>query len=416
MTALKLLGRMLRLRKILRIKRFMFCQRDRQIDIWVKPYRNGRRCPECGRQGRIVRTMPETRRWRDVRVCGMDVYLLYQPREIVCPTHGRRQEAIPWAAPSAQVTYRLEYLVLRYCQAMCQKDAAQLLHMSPSTLSGILHRSITRIRDGHRIHGLKTVGIDEISYRRGKRYATIVYDLNRGRVVWVQEGKARESINHFFERCLTGFQRSQIRFACCDMSKAYIGAVKQWCPHARLVLDRFHIVKALNEAVDEVRKQQWRELKGSVEGTAVKGLRWLLFRHSSNRTPSQTRILKQLRKSNRRIWRAWQLKDEFERFWQYRYPGAARTFVQRWTTSALKSRLQPLRKFVNTLRNHFDDVLTFIDTHLTNATSEGINRLLRIVKNRASGFSHLDAFADIIYLVAGEVDIPDCIAAVFHTA
>lgn len=406
---------MLKVRRFLRIKRFAFHKRGKVLDIWVKPYRNGCCCPECGRRCRIVRTMPDERRWRDLRVCGIDVYLHYAPREILCPTHGRRQEVIPWAAPYAQVTYRFEVLMLRYCQSMTQQDAASLLNVSASTLSGILHRTISRIRQGHRVRGLRTIGIDEISYQRGRKYATVVYDLDRGCVVWVGDGKGRETIDEFFQTCMSEFQRTQIRFASCDMCQTYIGAIKHWCRKAKLVLDRFHIVKALNAAVDEVRKVEWRNLKGTTEGNAVKGLRWLLYRHSNNRTPAQSRVLNSLRTSNRRIWRAWILKDEFEAFWDYTYPGAARNFVKRWMSSALKSRLQPIRSFVKTLKSHLEDILAFIDTRLTNAVGEGVNRVIRMVKNRASGFEHLGAFADLIYLKVGNVDIPAQIPARFST-
>jgi len=323
-------------------------------------------------------------------------------------------EDIPWADHYARVTYRFEHLMLRYCQIMTQKAAATLLRTSSSTLSDLLHRSITRLREGHRIRGLRTIGIDEISYCKGHKYATLVYDLDRSRVVWVGPGKGRESIDTFFNNVLSSYQKKQIRWACCDMSEAYIGAIGDHCPNATLVLDRFHIVKALNAAVDEVRKEQWR-LASRNERKALKGLRWLLYRHSSTRSRRDSHTLKALEKGNRRIYRAWRLKDEFEQFWEYRVPWAAERFIKRWMTSALRSRLGPLRKFVNTLRNHYAGVLAFIGSRLTNAISEGLNRVIKIVKNRASGFRNLNAFTDMIFLTVGDVDIPAQIPAKFHT-
>lgn len=370
MTTPKLLGRLLKLRKIVRIKRYSFKKWGKELHLWVRPYKNGCLCPKCRRRCRIVRAQPQQRCWRDVRICGIDVYLHHTLREIQCPTHGRSQEMIPWAAPFSQVTYRLEALLLRYCRSMPQKHAAELLNISPSTLSGLLHRTIHRIRQGHTVRALRTVGIDEISYQRGRKYATIVYDLQRGCVLWVGRGKARDTADTFFRDCLSPFQRAQIRHASCDMSKSFIGAIKHWCPNAKLVLDRFHVVKALNNAVDAVRKEQWRKLKQTAEGKAIKGLRWLLFRHSSTRSRSQNQLLHSLRKSNRRIWRAWVLKDEFESLWEYTYPGAARNFLKRWGTTALKSRLQPVRDFVKTLRSHLEDILAFVDTKLTNAVGD----------------------------------------------
>jgi transposase len=314
-------------------------------------------------------------------------------------------EDIPWAERFSRVTYRFEYAMLRYCQVMTQKAAAELLGISSSTLSDLLHRTISRVREGHRIRGLKTVGVDEISYAKGHKYATLVYDLERSCVVWVGQGKGRETIDRFFNEALSPYQKKRIRWASCDMSEAYMGAIKEHCPNATLVLDRFHVVKALNAAVDEVRKEQWREA-GVAERKALKGLRWLLYRHSSTRSRKDTGTLKALERANNRIYKAWRLKDEFEQFWDYKAPWAAERFLKSWTTAAMRSRLEPLKKFVRTIRRHFTEVLAFVGSRLTNAIAEGLNRIVKIVKNRASGFRNLHAFTDMIFLTVGDVDIP----------
>lgn len=190
----KLLGRMLRL-KVLKISDFEFRNRDRELHLAVKPYKNGCRCPHCGRRGRIVHLGSEARRWEDATILGIRIIFHYAPREIDCPTHGRVQEEIPWAAAYSRVTYRLEYRICALCQIMTQKAAAEILKMSTSTLSDLLHRVINRARDGHRIRGLTTVGVDEISYCKGRKFATIVYDLDRACVLWVGKGKGRETID-----------------------------------------------------------------------------------------------------------------------------------------------------------------------------------------------------------------------------
>ena len=277
--------------------------------------------------------------------------------------------------------------------------------MPTSTLSNLLHRVITRVRRRHTIRGLTTLGVDEISYCKGRKFATLVYDLDRARVLWVGQGKGRDTIDRFFNDWLSRGQKARVAWASCDMSPAYIGAITHHCPHVTLVIDRFHLVKALNQAVDEVRKEQWRAL--DTQGRkAIKGLRWLLSRHSRHRTKGHTRFLNNLRNSNRRIHRAWVLKDEFEHFWDYRYPASAKKFLRRWMTAALRSRLPTMRTFVGTLRTHLVHILAFIDRPLTNAVGEGLNRMIKIVKNRASGYRHLDYFADMIYLTVGDLDIP----------
>ena len=404
MSNLTLLAKILRL-KDLKITAFSFQQRDTELHLWVKPFKNGCRCPVCERRCPIVRQAQEARSWEDVAILGRKTLFWYAPKEILCPTHGLVQEKIPWAAPYARITYRLEFRICALCQIMTQKAAAAILKMAPSTLSNCLHRVITRVRTGHTIRGLVTLGADEIAYCKGRKYATIIYDLDRSHVVWVGQGKGRETIDRFFNEQLSDGQKQRIRWASCDMSRAYTGAIQHHCPNATLVIDRFHVVKALNEALDAVRKDEWRGLDKRGR-QAIKGLRWMLGMHARNRSKKQSRFLNALRTSNRRIHRAWVLKDEFERIWHFTYPGAARQFLKRWMTAALRSRLPSLKTFVTTVRNHFDNILSFIERPLTNAVGEGINRLLKIVKNRASGFRGLEPFADLIFLTIGDLDIP----------
>ena len=253
MSNLKLLRTILRLES-LQITHFRFMHRDTELHLAVKPYKNGCRCPACGRRGRIVRQTTELRRWEDVAVMGLRVVLWYAPKEIQCPTHGRMQEEIPGAPVYARVTYRLEWRLCALCQIMTQKAAAEILRLPTSTLSNLLHRVITRVRHGHTIRGLTTLGVDEISYCKGRKFATLVYDLDRARVLWVGPGKGRDTIDRFFNDWLSRGQTARVAWASCDMSPAYIGAITHHCPHVTLVLDRFHLVKALNQAVDEVRK------------------------------------------------------------------------------------------------------------------------------------------------------------------
>jgi transposase len=398
----KLLTKLLRLNGV-KITYFEFKNRDKELHVGVKPNKNGCRCQQCGRRCPIVRIVGK-RSWVDVTILGRKVIFWYAPKEIKCPTHGRGQEELPWAAPRSRVTYRLEYIVCSLGRIMTQKAAADILKIATSTLSDILHRVITRVRAGHKIRGLVTLGVDEISYCKGRKFATIVYDLDRSCVLWVGKGKGRETIDKFFNEELSEHQRLKITWASSDMSRAYTEAIKHHCPNAKLVIDRFHLVKALNEAVDEVRKEEWRDL--DVDGRkAIKGLRWLLGMGPNSRTKGHTRFLNSLKKSNRRIHRAWVLKDEFEHFWHYSYLGSAEAFLKQWMTAALKSRIPSMRTFVGTLKEHYANIITFIERPLTNAVGEGINRVLKIVKNRASGFRNLESFTDLIYLTMGDLDI-----------
>ena len=141
----------------------------------------------------------------------------------------------------------------------------------------------------------------------------------------------------------------------------------------------------------------------------------MLYRHSSKRSKKDSSILNALGKGNRRIHRAWVLKDEFEHFWDFKARWAADRFIKRWTTTALKSRLEPIRRFVKTIREHMHRILPYVETRMTNAIAEGLNRIIKIVKNRASGFRTLEAFTDLIFLTVGDVNIPEQIPKNFRT-
>ena len=310
----------------------------------------------------------------------------------------------PWASPKARHTLRLEYEVLRLCRTTTQKEAAATLGLPTSTVADILHRSVERLREGHRIRGLKRIGIDEISYRRGHRYLTVVYDLERHHVVWVGRGRARDTIDRFFREHMSPGQRSRVEVACCDMSPTYIGAIRDHLPGARLVLDRFHVIKALNEAVDEVRKELWRSLDRAGR-KELKGLRFILLKNAANRTDAERRALASIARSHRRLHRATVLKDELSLLWESEGPAAAERFLKRWCKSALLSRNEPIRRFVATVKNHWDGILASI-CGVTNAVAEGLNRVIRMVKNRASGYRGTDNFSNMIYLVVGDLDLP----------
>lgn len=160
------------------------------------------------------------------------------------------------------------------------------------------------------------------------------------------------------------------------MSETFIGAIEKWCPNATLILDRFHIVKALNGAVDEIRIEQWRKADKDNRKT-LKGLRWLLYRHSSQRTEKDTKNLKSLYMGgNRRIHSAWILKDEFEQFWDFKDQDSAKDFLSDWCKTANKSHLESIKTFVATIRKHEHRLLPFVESRLTNAIAEGLSIII----------------------------------------
>ncbi len=296
---------------------------------------------------------------------------------------------------------------------MPQAQVAQILKVPQSTLADALHRVVEHYRKDHQIANVTKIGIDEVSYKKGHKYLTLVYDLDQHCVIWAGKGKARDTIDPFFQQILTEQQRSSITVATCDLSETFIGAIEDHCKNAQVVLDRFHIVQSLNQALDEVRKEQWRSANPAGR-RALKGLRWLLYKHPKHRTKRDTRILNRLRRGNNRIHRAWILKDEFQHFWDFVNRRRAERFLMKWTRSALLSRLEPLRKFAKMVRKHKERILTFADTRATNAVAESVNRSIRQIRNWASGYQSVQHFINLIFLRLGDLCIPDQIPVPFR--
>jgi len=407
MTNNKLLSTILQV-KGLRICDFELRSKEKVLRMIVKPHKNGCRCPICGRRGSIVRTL-DGRTWRDLVIAGWACVFVYCPREIACPKHGDIQERIPWARPLARTTHRLDFALLTYAKNMTQKMASELLYLPKSTVSDIICKLVNQAREGHSIERITTIGIDEVSYAKGKKFATLVYDLDRSCVVWAGKGKKREIIDSFFTEVLTQKQRDNVLWASTDMCETYMNAIGRHCENATLVLDRFHVAKALGNAVDEVRKEEWR--KASVAGRKVlKGLRWLLRIRADNRTEEQRETIKQLKRSNQRIFRASTLKDEFDMIWTMKSERTATVHFNAWCKSALLSRLNSFRTFVGTMRKNFPCVVTYISSNgLSNAVAEGLNRIIKLGKNRASGFKSFEAFRSMIFLLVGDLNIADTI-------
>lgn len=256
------------------------------------------------------------------------------------------------------------------------------------------------------------LGDSQISFKRRHRYATLAYDLDRARVVWVGESKGRETIDRFFAEALSDGQKSRISWAGSDMSVAYSEAIKAHCPNATPVIDRFRLVTALNEAADAVHKQQWREFVAA-QRKSVKGLRWLRGMRLVTRTKPHRRQLNRPAHGIRSIYRASVLKDKFKHFWSYSYLGSTAPVLKRRRASALRSRPPFMRVFEKTLRAHYDDIITCIGRPPTDAIAEGSSRTAKVAKSRASGFRGLYNLADMLYLIVWGPDTADRIPAAF---
>lgn len=350
----------------------------------------------CGGCGRHVAAVHETtlRLIRDLPIFNIRTQLVVPRRRLLCPRCGPKLERLPWLAPWGRVTTRLAESVARMCEVMTIKDVAQYFELSWDRVKGIHKRWLHRKLEPVDLEGVELLAMDEFAIHKGHRYATVVVDLVRKRVLWVGRGRSRAAIRPFFE-LLGSDGCSHIRAVAMDMSAAYLEEVRQYCPQAQIVYDFFHVVARYGrEVIDRVRVDEANRLRHDPKGRAVvKGSRWLLLRNRENITKRKDRIrLQELLRANKHLATVYILKDDLKHLWDYRYAGAALRFWKGWYNRAVRSRIAPLVKFARNLKVHLDAILSHCRWPLSTGLLEGINNRIKVIKRMAYGYRDEEYF------------------------
>jgi len=310
---------------------------------------------------------------------------------------------VPWAYRWQRVTRALSLALAELSRKLTWKETAIHFGVNWKTVATAVKRAVKWGLE-HRVwKPLHVIGLDEVSRRKGHRYLTLVYDLLRRRLVWVGENREAKTMERFFAWLGPRRVRS-IQVACCDMWAVYIDAVKASLPWAILVFDRFHVVHHLSRAVDEVRRQTWRELRGD-ERNAFKRTRWLWLKNPWNLRSKERRRLSALCQRNQPIVRAYYLKEAFQRFWDYRTEGWARPYLKHWLWWASHSRLDPFKHFARMIRQHIDGILAWTRLRISNGALEGMNNKVKVISHRAYGFRRTDTFITAIWHGCGELPL-----------
>lgn len=378
--------------------------RDRVL-IQVRRHGNAKpRCPKCDRvMGGQVRWTEC--RWRHFDLFSVKCFLVAKIREARCPRHGRRLESVPWAYGRARHTAAFDQRVASLVQVADKTAATRMFDIAWRTVGRMVERVVKALLPGDLLEGLEAIAVDETSYKRGHRYLTVVTDLLTGVVVWAGEGKSAETLGAFFE-LLGPRRRASISVVCMDMSGAFKKAVQEWLPDADIVYDRFHVVKLLLDAIDEVRREACREAGGAAK-KALKDTRFALLRNPKHLQPQDKAAIALVEASNRRLFRAYELRVSFEDLWSLDDEDNARSFLARWTRSALLSRIPALRKFATTVRNHLEGILGFFRYwRQTSGPIEGMNNKIKLAIHRAYGFHSVTALIAMIQLCCGGIRLP----------
>ena len=359
---------------------------------WLHP-----RCGEC-QAVRPGYDQARPRRWRHLGLGRLRVELAYTPRRVTCRgCGGVRVEAVPWAAHSSEFTYDFEELAAYLAQVTDKTRVTKLLGIAWSTVGAIVRRVVERKRDPALLEGLRCIGVDEFGYRKRHNYLTLVVDHERQRVVWAQEGHDAATLQAFFEEL--GPQRcAEIECVTIDLSAAFIKAVQEGAPKARIVFDRFHVQRLASDALDQVRREQLQELRGTPEGRELFRTRFALLKNPWNLTKSESGRLSAVQRTNAPLYRAYLLKETLAQALDYRQPARAQRELERWLAWASRSRLAPFIRVGRTIRKHFEGVLAYVREGLTNAFLEGTNNRIRMITHRAFGFHSPHALIAMIFL------------------
>lgn len=365
---------------------------------WHRP-----RCGGCARRAPGY-DRSAVRRWRHLGLGRLRIWLAYAPRRVRCRRCGVRTEQVPWAPAGSRFTAEFEELVAYLAQGTDQTRVTALMGVAWATVGAIVDRVVARRLDPARLEGLRRIGIDEFSYRKRHRYLTTVVDHDRRRVVWAAPGRSAETLKAFFdvlgpERC------AQLECVTMDMAGGYLKAVEERLPGVQIVFDRFHVQRLASDALDTVRREQLREIRGSEAGEELFRSRFALLKSPWNLTRKERQKLSAVQRTNAPLYRAYLLKETLAQALDYRQPARAERALREWLAWASRSKLPSFVKTARTIRKHFPRILAYVRERLTNGIVEGINNKLRMITRRAFGFHSPPPLIAMLYLCCGGITL-----------
>jgi len=379
------------------------CFEDRGLIVDVRPRWRRPRCGRCGRRAPGY-DRREPRLWRHLGLGKLRIWLRYAPRRVSCGRCGIVGEQVPWAEHASRFTKDFEELTAYLAQSTDKTTVTKLMGISWSTVGSIVERIVERRLDPNRLDDLRRIGVDEFSYRRRHRYLTIVVDHDRRRVVWAAPGRSAETLCGFFDQL--GSERcAEIKIATIDMSGGYITAIQDKLANAEIVFDRFHVQRLASDAIDSVRREQLRELRGTREGRALFRIRFALWKNPWNLSRTERQKLSELQRNNARLYRAYLLEESLAHALDYKQPARAERALKEWLAWASRSKLKPFVRIAKTIRKHFHGVLGYVRDRLTNAVVEGFNTRLRMVARRAFGFHGAPPLIAMLFLCCGGITL-----------
>ncbi len=315
------------------------------------------------------------------------IYLEVEVRRVRCKRCGKvKREKLPWLANNPFYTKRFSYYVGRKCRSMTIKDVAKELKLDWHAVKALEKEYMQKQLRRNPVVAPRTVGIDEISLRKGHTYRIIVSDLERRRPIWYGgEDRSEKSMDMFYE-WLGPKKTKKLQLAVMDMWKAFEKSAKKNAPGAAILYDKFHVIRHLADALDKVRKMEYARLSGN-NRSYIKGQKYTLLSNRENLTLDGKNALKKLLKANKRLNTAYLLKESFGQLWDYQTEGWARRFFDNWKTALKWQRLKPYEKFAEMIERHWDGIAAYSrpENKVSLGFVEGFNNKIRVIQRRAYG-------------------------------
>lgn len=377
-----------------RVERIGWPEADsRIVTIYLKPSARTMYCEHCGSRCRHVHET-SVRRVRDLPLMALQVRLVVPRRRVWCEQcAGPRLEKLSWLGRYQRVTNRLAEAVSQLLESSTILAVAHFFQLGWHTVKALdkarLYRTV-REPDWSKVHYL---AMDEFALHKGHRYATVVVDPIRRQVLWVGQGRSRETARAFFEQLPPGVAE-QIKAVAIDMTTAYELEIKAHCPNAEIVYDLFHVVaKYGREVIDRVRVDQANQLRHDRPARKViKSSRWLLLRNRDNLDHRQTVRLDELLQANQPLLTAYLMRDELKQLWFHQHPDDARQSWEHWLEQAQGSGIAALARFAHKLQAYLHGILSRCRHRLNTSIVEGINNTIKVIKRRAYGYRDPEYF------------------------
>jgi transposase len=365
------------------------------------------------------------RRWRHLDLGACRLLLECEIRRLNCRQCERvRTEQVPWARPGARHTKDFEDVVAFMAQRIDKTTVARLLRCSWEAVANIVMRVVADSIDDSRLDDLYRIGVDEVSYRKGHRYLTVVADHDRdGAVVWTREGRDADTLKGFYDEL--GEERKQkLQAVSLDMGKAYTQATTDAVSHVVQCVDPFHVVKLANEAIDKARRWAWnlerttnppstrargrpprRSSPPTNKPRWVKHTRWALLKDPGHLNDDQLDVLDRLRRERSVLYRCWQLKEALRDLYRLRRSQDAPLQLDWWLAWACRCRIPSFVKLSKTIRANRDRILAAVELGLSNSKLEGLNSKIRLINHRGYGHHSAAALISMIYLCCGGITV-----------